>query len=51
MAITAEKTATTGNVSLDMLIPLMTDEELAKLADYARFLVWLRDNRESQKCE
>ena len=42
--ITAEKTVKTGNVILDMQIPLLTDEELFKLADYAKFLRWSRED-------
>ena len=36
----AEKTVRTGNVILDMQIPLLTDKQLEKLADYAKFLRW-----------
>ena len=42
--ITAEKTVKTGNVILDMQIPLLTDDELFKLADYAKFLRWSRED-------
>ncbi len=36
--ITAEKTVKTGNVILDMEIPLLTEKQLEKLADYAKSL-------------
>ena len=42
--ITAEKTVKTGDVILDMQIPLLTDDELFKLADYAKFLRWSRED-------
>ena len=38
--ITAEKTVKTGNVILDMQIPLLTEKQLEKLADYAKYLRW-----------
>ena len=38
----------TGNEILDREIPLLTEKQLAKLADYARFLIWLRDNRSNK---
>ena len=41
--LTAER-LTTGNEVLDMEIPLLTDEELVKLADYAKFLRWSRED-------
>lgn len=37
---TAEKTISTGNVILDMQIPLLTEKQLEKLADYAKYLRW-----------
>lgn len=40
---------TTGNVILDMEIPLLTDEELVKLADYAKFLRWSREEEEEEE--
>ena len=42
--ITAEKTVKTGNVILDNEIPLLTDDELFKLADHAKFLRWSRED-------
>lgn len=44
-------TGTTGNAVLDMRLSLLTGQELEKLADYARFLIWLRDDkcRKSQR--
>lgn len=36
----AERTVKTGNVILDMEIPLLSDEQLEKLADYAKYLRW-----------
>ncbi len=36
--ITAEKTVKTGNVILDREIPLLTEKQLEKLADYAKSL-------------
>ena len=42
--ITAEKTVKTGDVILDMQIPLLTDDELFKLADHAKFLRWSRED-------
>ena len=38
--ITAEKTVKTGNVILDREIPLLTEKQLEKLADYAKYLRW-----------
>ncbi len=44
-AATMEKPAIkTGNAILDMQIPLLTDDELLKLADYAKFLRWSRED-------
>ena len=43
-AAAAEKTVRTGNVILDMQIPLLTDKQLEKLADYAKFLRWSRED-------
>ena len=37
-----ESRLTTGNKILDMELPLLTENELAKLADYAKYLVWSR---------
>ena len=37
-----EHTVKTGNVVLDMKIPLLTDYELDELARYADYLVWSR---------
>lgn len=42
--ITAEKTVKTGNAILGREIPLLTEKQLEKLADYARFLIWLQDH-------
>ena len=39
-AAAAEKTITTGNVILDMELPLLTEKQLEKLADYAKYLRW-----------
>ena len=33
---------TTGNRILDMNLPLMTDNELERLADYTKYLIWSR---------
>ena len=37
-------TMTTGNVILDMELPLLTEDELVKLADYAKYLRWSRED-------
>ncbi|MBQ3446924.1 MAG: hypothetical protein IJG37_04690 [Synergistaceae bacterium] len=37
--VTAEK-FTTGNFVLDMELPLLSKDSLAKLADYAQYLRW-----------
>ena len=34
---------TTGNRILDMNLPLMTDNELERLADYTRYIMWSRE--------
>ena len=39
-AIAEAKTIWTGNPALDMELQLLTDNELSKLTDYARFLRW-----------
>ena len=39
---TAERPITTGNIVLDMRLPLLTGQELEKLADYANYLMWSR---------
>ena len=39
-----ERTVKTGNVILDMRIPLLNDEQLNKLAEYAKFLMWSQDD-------
>ena len=45
MTAAAEKPAVkTGNVILDMQIPLLNDEQLDKLAEYAKFLMWSQDD-------
>lgn len=45
MTAAAEKPAVkTGNVILDMQIPLLNDEQLDKLAEYAKFLIWSQDD-------
>ena len=36
----AVRTVKTGNVILDMEIPLLSDGQLEKLADYAKYLRW-----------
>lgn len=46
---TAEKSIRTGNVILDMELPLLTENELGKMAEYAKFLRWSRDNENSGK--
>ena len=38
--VVTEKSITTGNIVLDMELPLLTDKQLEKLADYARYLRW-----------
>ena len=38
-AVTAEK-FTTGNFVLDMQLPLLSEDSLAKLADYSQYLRW-----------
>ena len=41
----AEKPAIkTGNVILDMELPLLTADELGKVAEFAQFLRWSRDD-------
>ncbi len=41
---TAEKSIRTGNVILDMKLPLLTGNELDELARYANYLIWSRDD-------
>ena len=41
---TAERPITTGNIVLDMRLPLLTGQELEKLADYANYLMWSRED-------
>lgn len=36
----AERTVNTGNIVLDMEIPLLSDKQLEKLADYVKYLRW-----------
>lgn len=44
-AATMEKPAIkTGNATLDMILPLLTDKQLEKLAEFAQFLIWLQDH-------
>ena len=35
-----ERTVKTGNIVLDMEIPLLSEKQLEKLADYAKYLRW-----------
>lgn len=42
---TAEKPAIkTGNATLDMVLPLLTEKKLERLAEFAQFLRWSRDD-------
>ena len=43
---TAERPITTGNIVLDMRLPLLTGQELEKLADYANYLMWSREEED-----
>ena len=43
---TVENTMRTGNVILDMELPLLTETELVKLADYAKYLRWSREDND-----
>ena len=39
---TSKKTKpTTGNFQLDLILPMLSEKNLQKLADYARYLRWL----------
>lgn len=40
LELKTEKTVKTGNIVLDMAIPLLSDKQLEKLADYAKYLRW-----------
>ena len=40
MITVADKKVTTGNFVLDMELPLLSEDSLAKLADYAQYLRW-----------
>ena len=44
-AVTAEK-FTTGNFALDMQLPLLSKDSLAKLADYAQYLLWRQEEED-----
>ena len=37
----AKKKITTGNFRLDLILPTLSEKNLEKLADYARYLRWL----------
>ncbi len=42
---TAEKPAIkTGNATLDMVLPLLTEKKLERLAEFAQFLRWSGDD-------
>ncbi|MBQ2616581.1 MAG: hypothetical protein IJF90_06955 [Synergistaceae bacterium] len=41
---TMERNVKTGNIVLDMRLPLLTGQELEKLADYANYLMWSRED-------
>ena len=43
---TMERNVTTGNIVLDMRLPLLTGQELEKLADYANYLMWSREEED-----
>ncbi len=44
-AATMEKPAIkTGNATLDMVLPLLKADKLEKLAEFAQFLIWSRDD-------
>ena len=40
MITAADKKVTTGNFVLDMELPLLNEDSLTKLADYAQYLRW-----------
>ena len=40
MITIAEKKVNTGNFVLDMELPLLNEDSLTKLADYAQYLRW-----------
>ena len=40
MITVADKKVTTGNFVLDMELPLLNEDSLTKLADYAQYLRW-----------
>lgn len=40
----AERTVKTGNITLDMVIPLLSEKQLEKLADYVKYLRWSSKN-------
>lgn len=46
--VTAEK-FTTGNAALDMELPHLTWGDMAKLADYARYLRWTHEEEEDDE--
>lgn len=43
-AVAEKKNIWTGNVALDKELSLLTENELERLADYAKYLVWSRDD-------
>lgn len=45
--LTTEKKIITGNVVLDAELPLLNENELAKLGNYAKYLRWLRDEEDN----
>ena len=46
MTTAAAEKFTTGSVVLDMELPLLTEHELEKLADYAKYLRWSREEED-----
>ncbi len=46
MITAAAEKFTTGSVVLDMELPLLTEHELEKLADYAKYLRWSREEED-----
>lgn len=43
-AVAEKKNIWTGSVALDKELSLLTENELERLADYAKYLVWSRDD-------
>ena len=45
-AVAEKKTIWTGSIALDKELSMLTENELERLADYAKYLVWSRIDEE-----